>query len=211
MVDTTGNRLAVSPARTRPSAQSRPELQALAKGLKIRATQSTATLAAEVETRLGSDAEREAVRVAFALIDKNGDKMLSRIEVIKALRTQPSVQALLSLPATIRQEDGTFAGFESHASGCERHSVAVAALPAVDSSLGRARMSGTRDLFERVYQRMDADDSKSVTLEEFEAVFLPPPPPTEAPAPTWKAHVVPIVGAVLAATVGVLVLWARES
>ena len=32
---------------------------------------------------------------------------------------------------------------------------------------------GTRDLFERVFQKMDADESKSITLPEFEAYFLP--------------------------------------
>ena len=69
-------------------------------------------------------------------------------------------------------------------------------------------MPGTRDLFERVYQRMDADDSKSVTLEEFEAVFLPPPPSTDAPTPTWQGKIAPLVGALLVAAVSALVLWA---
>jgi|EP00908_Phaeocystis_cordata_P010876 hypothetical protein len=32
---------------------------------------------------------------------------------------------------------------------------------------------GTRDLFEKVYQAIDTDDSKSITLKEFEAYFLP--------------------------------------
>ena len=56
---------------------------------------------------------RASARAAFRLIDKNGDGTLSRIEVIKALRTQPKVQKILQLPAIIRQEDGTRDAFEA--------------------------------------------------------------------------------------------------
>lgn len=77
------------------------------------------------------------VRAAFKRIDKNGDGVLSRIEVVQALRSDAEVRMLLHLPQKIRQEDGT------------------------------------RDLFERVYQQIDTDESKSITLQEFEAYFLP--------------------------------------
>merc|ERR1740121_57296 len=49
---------------------------------------------------------------AFRIIDKNGNGSLSRIEVILACRRDPSVRALLGLPATIRQEDGSRDRFE---------------------------------------------------------------------------------------------------
>ena len=75
---------------------------------------------------------RASARAAFKLIDKNGDGVLSRIEVVKALRTSAKVQKLLQLPAIIRQEDGT------------------------------------RDEFERVFQAIDADNNKQLTLQEFE-------------------------------------------
>ena len=101
-----------SPARARPtssfSGAPRSELQALAKGLKISATQSNEALKSAVAARLGEVPDpRKAVKAAFELIDKNGDGELSRIEVIKAVRTHASVRALLSLPEVIRQEDGT--------------------------------------------------------------------------------------------------------
>lgn len=134
-----------SPVRQRPrgldelfSPLRRGELQALAKALALPATAANAVLAESLQDRLGEDAEREAVRAAFALIDKNGDGALSRIEVIQACKKHPSVRALLSLPASIRQEDGT------------------------------------RDSFEQIYQQLDVDDSKSVTLEEFEQFFFSP-------------------------------------
>ena len=87
------------------------------------------------------------VHAAFKLIDKNGDGVLSRIEVVKALRDSAQVRKLLALPEKIRQEDGT------------------------------------RDLFERVYQSIDTDDSKSITLAEFEAYFSPALRPA---ASTWS-------------------------
>ena len=44
---------------------------------------------------------------AFHLVDKNGNGVLTRIEVIKALRTHASVRDLLDLGHIVRQEDGT--------------------------------------------------------------------------------------------------------
>jgi hypothetical protein len=58
-------------------------------------------------------ASAEYVAAAFALIDKNGNGWLSRAEVIKALRTEPSVRALLGLGETVRQEDGSRGKFEA--------------------------------------------------------------------------------------------------
>ena len=49
---------------------------------------------------------------AFRLMDTNGNGRLGRAEVIKAARRDPSVRALLGLPATIRQEDGSRDRFE---------------------------------------------------------------------------------------------------
>jgi hypothetical protein len=54
----------------------------------------------------------DGVAAAFALLDRNGDGALSRAEVIRGLRTQPSVRALLGFGATVRQEDGTREAFE---------------------------------------------------------------------------------------------------
>ena len=67
--------------------------------------------------------------------DRNGDGVLSRIEVIKACRDDESIRVLLGLPRVIRQEDGT------------------------------------RDAFERVFQHLDADSSKSISFDEFMRVF----------------------------------------
>ncbi len=163
-------RPSTSPARSRPDAWAveqraasgaalpndltRKQLQALATALGLPATPPTKELVRTVETKLqpttrppraapcqssaADDLEREAVRAAFRLIDANGDGTLSRIEVIKAVRSMPQVRSLLALPASIRQEDGT------------------------------------RDAFERVYQAIDADDSKSITCAEFETYFFPP-------------------------------------
>jgi hypothetical protein len=74
---------------------------------------------------------RADIEEAFRLIDKNGNGVLSRAEVIKACRASERVHTLLGLPKNIRQEDGT------------------------------------RDLFELVFQELDADGSKSITLDEF--------------------------------------------
>ena len=82
---------------------------------------------------------------AFRRIDKNGDGVLSRIEVIQAAKRDPEVRSLLGLPAAIRQEDGT------------------------------------RDAFEAVFQRLDADSSRTITAEEFVRALASAPPP---PAPT---------------------------
>ena len=78
-----------------------------------------------------------AAAAAFHKMDKNGDGVLSRIEVVKALRSDPAIRELLNLPAHIRQEDGS------------------------------------RDQFEAVFQRMDADGSKGITEDEFCRVLNP--------------------------------------
>ena len=49
----------------------------------------------------------------FEQLDKDKNGTLSRIEVIKSLRSNEEVQALLRLPGRIRQEDGTRDAFES--------------------------------------------------------------------------------------------------
>ena len=156
-----------SPARIRPdvaqpnsaplvltAAPSHGELKLIAQTLclPLLTTSNSADLVAQIKAssmaKEGGDAGvcTALVHAAFKLIDKNGDGVLSRIEVVKALRTSAQVRKLLALPEKIRQEDGT------------------------------------RDLFERVYQGIDTDDSKSITLPEFEAYFSPatqpaPPPP----------------------------------
>ena len=53
-----------------------------------------------------------SAREAFRLMDTNGNGRLGRAEVIKAVRRDPAVRALLGLPATIRQEDGSRDRFE---------------------------------------------------------------------------------------------------
>merc|ERR1711862_153693 len=58
------------------------------------------------------DAKQRCKR-AFALIDKNGNGTLSRIEVIKACRESEEVRRLLGLPQVIREEDGTRDAFEA--------------------------------------------------------------------------------------------------
>jgi hypothetical protein len=59
-----------------------------------------------------SEAERRKCKEVFEMIDKNGDKKLSRAEVIKVCRANEGVRTLLGLPANIRQEDGTRDQFE---------------------------------------------------------------------------------------------------
>ena len=165
--DPMANRPKASPARTRPdvaqpnsarqgltAAPSHGELKLIAQTLclPLLATSDSADLVAQIKAssmaKEGGDAGvcTALVHAAFKLIDKNGDGVLSRIEVVKALRTSAQVRKLLALPEKIRQEDGT------------------------------------RDLFERVYQSIDTDDSKSITLTEFEAYFSPATQPGPPPA-----------------------------
>ena len=167
-------RASASPARSRPPigtlVLSRGALRTVAKAFDIRATDAALQEYLAAETSTADKVERDAIRAAFALIDKNGDGVLTRIEVIKALKKSKEVQHLLRLPAAIRQEDGT------------------------------------RDAFEKVYQKIDVDDSKSITREEFEAYFLPPAPPP--PHNTlWFMLLVVLVGVLL----GTVVAFALRS
>ena len=167
-------RASASPARSRPPigtlVLSRGALRTVAKAFDIRATDAALQEYLAAETSTADKVERDAIRAAFALIDKNGDGVLTRIEVIKALKKSKEVQHLLRLPAAIRQEDGT------------------------------------RDAFEKVYQKIDVDDSKSITREEFEAYFLPPAPPP--PHNTlWLMLLVVVVGVLL----GTVVAFALRS
>ena len=162
MVDRAADRPKASPARTRPdvaqpgltAAPSHGELKLIAQTLclPLLVTSNSADLVAQIKAssmaKEGGDAGvcTALVHAAFKLIDKNGDGALSRIEIVKALRTSAQVRKLLALPEKIRQEDGT------------------------------------RDLFERVYQAIDTDDSKSITLTEFEAYFSPATQPGPPPA-----------------------------
>ena len=154
-----------SPARTRPDVAPSPpvltaepshgDLKLIAQTLCLPplAKSNSADLVAQIKASSKAKQEGDAgvctalVHAAFKLIDKNGDGVLSRIEVVKALRDSAQVRKLLALPEKIRQEDGT------------------------------------RDLFERVYQSIDTDDSKSITLAEFEAYFSPA---TRPAASTWS-------------------------
>ena len=52
---------------------------------------------------------------AFRFIDKNGDGVLLRIEIIQACRHDAKVAKLLRLPQNIRQEDGSRDRFEQYA------------------------------------------------------------------------------------------------
>lgn len=149
---TTMSRPAVSPSRTRPQkwatdgALTRPQVQSIATALALPARRKTEVLLSDIKEQLNTtDDARLAVRAAFKMIDKNNDGTLSRIEVIKALRTQEKVSELLKLPHVIRQEDGT------------------------------------RDNFEVVFQAIDRDDSKSISMSEFEDYFIPPEAATPAP------------------------------
>mmetsp|Transcript_4165 Transcript_4165/g.9078 ORF Transcript_4165/g.9078 Transcript_4165/m.9078 type:complete len:521 (-) Transcript_4165:436-1998(-) len=49
---------------------------------------------------------------AFAVMDRNGDGMLSRSEVVKALRTEQSVRDILGLGPTVKEGDGSKEQFE---------------------------------------------------------------------------------------------------
>jgi hypothetical protein len=54
----------------------------------------------------------ENAKAAFEKMDKNGDGMCSRIEVIQACKSDPSIRSLLGMPEKVRQEDGTRDAFE---------------------------------------------------------------------------------------------------
>ena len=54
----------------------------------------------------------ESCAEAFARIDKDGNGLLSRAEVILACRKDAHIRMLLGIPAAIHQEDGTRDTFE---------------------------------------------------------------------------------------------------
>ena len=124
----------------------RGEIQSIARALDVPASKPSAAILSAMRSKVNKEGEakveRKMIHAAFDLMDNNGDGVISRIEVIKALREHQQVQALLKLPEKVRQEDGT------------------------------------RDSFEQVYQAIDKDDSKSITIEEFEAYFA-----AKSPAP----------------------------
>ena len=64
------------------------------------------------EKEARSEAEKCKCKEVFEMIDVNGDKKLSRAEVIKVCRANEGIRTLLGLPANIRQEDGTRDQFE---------------------------------------------------------------------------------------------------
>ena len=83
------------------------------------ATGGTAELSPQYDSQNGGAAAGDSyqtprinVSTAFDLIDRNGDGVLSRAEVIKALRDNADVRQLLHLPAHIRQEDISRTEFE---------------------------------------------------------------------------------------------------
>eukprot|EP01063_Lacrimia_lanifica_P028973 TRINITY_DN4343_c0_g1_i1.p1 TRINITY_DN4343_c0_g1~~TRINITY_DN4343_c0_g1_i1.p1 ORF type:complete len:152 (+),score=53.38 TRINITY_DN4343_c0_g1_i1:152-607(+) len=81
-------------------------------------------------------AEEEAsLRRMFDKLDRNGNGVVSRGEVIRALREDEEVRTFLHLPAQIRQE------------------------------------SAEHTEFERTFQRMDADNDRDITWEEFRSAF----------------------------------------
>ena len=59
------------------------------------------------------EADDATCSMAFSLIDRNRDGVLTRIEVIRACREQERVRTLLGLPQQIRQEDGSREAFEA--------------------------------------------------------------------------------------------------
>lgn len=103
---------------------------------------------AEALQRFHSEVTPGMIEEAFRLIDKNGDGVLSRTEVIKAVRTNQSVRNILGLGGVVRQG---VCRFESR----------------------------TREQFEAIFERLDADKSKTVSLDEFMRALLPTEP--EAP------------------------------
>jgi Ca2+-binding EF-hand superfamily protein len=91
------------------------------------------------QTKQGKTEEQggaDAVAEAFALLDRNGDGSLSRAEVIKGLRAQPAVRALLGLGAVVRQEDGTRDAFEAVYQAIDRDGSKAIDLPELRRYLG---------------------------------------------------------------------------
>ena len=140
----------------------RGEIQSIARALDVPASKPSAAILSAMRSKVNKEGEakveRKMIHAAFDLMDNNGDGVISRIEVIKALREHQQVQALLKLPEKVRQEDGT------------------------------------RDSFEQVYQAIDKDDSKSITIEEFEAYFAAKSPAPAAAINAGHMLTSPMVG-----------------
>lgn len=84
--------------------------QAGVAGTSPRANQARPSGASRVRS---SSVDLEArLRHVFETIDKNGDGMLSRTDIILALRKHPSLANLMHLPMNAHQEDGTRDKFE---------------------------------------------------------------------------------------------------
>ena len=110
---------------------------------------------AEALQRFHSEVTPGMIEQAFRLIDKNGDGVLSRTEVIKAVRTNQSVRNILGLGGVVRQG---VCRFESR----------------------------TREQFEAIFERLDAEKSKTVSLADFMQA-LRPTEPELPPAPCGLA------------------------
>lgn len=81
----------------------------------------TPNLAEVEERRRRLLAHEQRVRALFERLDVNGDGNISKVEMIKALKTDPEAAALLELPRHIRQEDGTRDSFEARFQAMDRN------------------------------------------------------------------------------------------
>ena len=133
----------LSPPRTLPISAAEEEEQGSG------TMHSRAPRAAKPAAKAGGGSSA-AVR-AFKRIDRDGSGVLTRKEILKALREDATVRRLLGLEQFSRQHS------EDH------------------------------DAFEAVFQGLDADDSKTIGLAEFEAAFgagVTPRVETTLPAPS---------------------------